>query len=100
MNLTNGNTELLATKQVYGAVAQGRTVVMIIGEKTVTMDHDTAFNLAAMLRHAAAQVKRATGDLSVGKIRGVATLTDANADEMRAQLSRDGTAVFVGRKPD
>jgi len=88
--------ETLATRQTYGCYAQGTNVIMVVGDKQCQMDYNTAFQLSAFLRHAAHEAKKAAGDFGI-RITGVATLTDANADELKAQLSHDGTAVFSGR---
>ena len=87
------------TKQKYGCYLNDTNVVMVIGDKQCTMTYEVAFELSAFLRHVATQAKMNAGDKSI-RLTGIATLTDANADEMKAQLRRDATAVFVGRKPD
>lgn len=70
-------------------------VELVIGDKSVRMDYDTANKMAVMLRGMARKAKRNAGDHSL-KIVGFADLTDAVADELKAQRKRDGTAIFVG----
>lgn len=85
-------------RQQYGCYLNGTNVVMVLGDKQCTMDYNVAFELSSFLRHVATQAKMNAGDTSL-RLTGIATLTDANADEMKAQLSRDSTAIFSGRKP-
>jgi hypothetical protein len=77
----------------YGTRVEGIDVVMTLGTREVRMDYDTAIKLAAFLGHSGRQAKRRAGDNSRSWI-GCATLTDANLDELQAERSRDGTAVF------
>jgi hypothetical protein len=78
----------------YGTRVEGIDVVMTLGTKEVRVDYATAIKLAAFLGHSGRQAKRKAGDGGRSWI-GCATLTDANLDELEAQRSRDGTAVFI-----
>jgi alpha-glucuronidase len=77
----------------YGVRVEGTVVVMTIGKKNVRMDYETALKLSAFLRHGGRMAKRISGDQS-RKWTVFSDLTDANLDELEAQRSRDGTAVF------
>ena len=81
----------MAKPQVlYSAQARGREVVLQVGIRTLTMEYDAALKMAAMLFQAGKDAKRQAGD-SAPMIFGLGTLSDANADEMKAQKQRDGT---------
>jgi hypothetical protein len=86
--------EKLMKRTPYGVRLEGLDVVVTLGDKACRMDYDTALNLAAFLYHAGKMAKRLSGDESV-RIIGLADLTDGNAEEMKAQMSRDRTAVFA-----
>lgn len=86
--------EKIMRRTMYGTRVEGVDVVLTIGNKAVRMDYETALKLSAFLRHSGRLAKRAAGDQS-RKFTVVADLTDANADELEAQRSRDGTAVFT-----
>jgi len=81
-------------KQLYGARVEGVDVVMIVGDKECRMEYRVALNLAAMLYSSGKEAKAAAGDHST-EIVGLARLTDANLDELKAQRSKDRTAVFA-----
>ena len=85
--------ERILKQTSYGTRVEGVNVVLTVGDKALTMDYETALKLSTFLRHCGRLAKRAAGDSS-RKWTVVADLTDANADEMEAQISRDGTAVF------
>lgn len=86
--------EKLMKRTPYGVRVEGIDVLLTIGPKLVRMDYDTANKMAVFLRHAGRIAKKRAGDHSV-KVVGFADLTDAYADELEAQRSRDGTAVLA-----
>lgn len=86
--------ESLLARTPYGVTTEGTDVVMTIGTNQCRMDYATALKLATFLYHSASMAKRAAGDFSRNMI-GLATLTDANAEELKAEMSRDRTAVFA-----
>lgn len=88
--------EKILRQTPYGVRAEGTVVVMSIGTKEVQMEYEVALKLSAFLRHAGRAAKRAAGDHSK-HFTVYADLTDANMDELQAQMSRDGTAVFSGK---
>lgn len=85
--------EKILKQTPYGVRVEGTVVVMTIGKKNCRMDYDTALKLSAFLRNGGRQAKRNAGDGAM-KFTVYADLTDANLDELDAQRSRDGTAVF------
>lgn len=85
--------EALMKRTPFGTRVEGVDVVVTLGPKCVRMDYHTAHKLAVFLRHSARIAKKRAGDESRILI-PFADLTDANADELEAQISRDGTAVF------
>ena len=85
--------EKILKNTLFGVRAEGVEVVMTIGTKAVRMDYKTANRLAVFLRHGGRQAKKNSHDGGIDLI-GFADLTDAHADEMEAQMSRDRTAVF------
>lgn len=85
--------EKLLKQTPYGVRLEGVDVVMTIGTKAVRMEYGVALKLSAFLRNAGRQAKRKAGDESQ-RFTVFADLTDANLDELEAQKSRDGTAVF------
>lgn len=87
-------SEKILKRAGYGTRVDGTNVVMTLGNKEVTMEYQVALTLAAFLHHSGKQAKRAAGDFSRRMI-GIGTLTDANLDELQAQRSRDGTAVYT-----
>lgn len=86
--------EQLLKQTPYGVTVEGVDVVMQVGTATCRMDYTTAIKLGTFLYHGGKMAKRNAGDASRGVI-GIATLTDASADELEAQFSRDRTAVFA-----
>lgn len=88
--------EKILKQTPYGVRVEGKTVVLTIGPKNVRMDYSVALKMSAFLRHAGRYAKRAAGDEG-RRFTVFADLTDANLDELEAQRSRDGTAVFSGR---
>jgi hypothetical protein len=86
--------EKLMARTPYGVRVEGVDVVMTVGDKACRMDYSTAMKLAIFLYHSGKQAKKAAGDQSF-RLVGIADLTDANADELEAQISRDRTAVFA-----
>jgi hypothetical protein len=86
--------EKILKRTPFGTRVEGVDVHMTIGEKAVRMDYQTALKLSAFLRHAGRLAKRNAGD-QARNFTVYADLTDANADELLAQLSRDRTSVFA-----
>lgn len=85
--------EKLLRNTIYGVEKEGTEVVMTLGRAKCKMDYNVALNLAAMLYSAGKAAKAAAGDDSM-RVIGLARLTDANAEEIKAHLSRDRTAAF------
>lgn len=85
--------EKLMARTPFGTRVEGVDVVMTVGDKACRMDYSTALKLAVFLYHSGKVAKRVAGDES-RRIIGIADLTDGNADELEAQISRDRTAVF------
>lgn len=75
---------------------EGVHVLLTLGSRSVSLDYDTANRLAVLLRGHARAAKRNAGDHSL-KVIGFADLTDATLEELKAQRSRDTTAIFTGR---
>lgn len=88
--------EKILKRTIYGVRVEGIDVLMTIGPKVVTMDYATALKLSAFLRNGGRLAKRNAGDQG-RHFTVFADLTDANMDELEAQQSRDGTAVFNRR---
>jgi hypothetical protein len=88
--------EKIMCRTPYGVRVEGTLVVMTIGPKAVTMPYEVAFKLSAFLRNGGRLAKKAAGDQS-RIFTPFANLTDANLDELEAQRSRDGTAVYNGK---
>lgn len=86
--------EQLLARTPYGVSVEGLDVVMTIGTAQCRMDYATALKLATFLYHSGSMAKRNAGDFAKNII-GLATLTDGNAEELKADLSRDRTAVFA-----
>ena len=82
-----------AKRTQYGVAIEGVQVKLIIGNRWFLMGYEDANKLAVMLRGQARKAKQNAGDHSL-KVIGFADLTDAVVDELEAQRSRDGTAVF------
>jgi hypothetical protein len=78
----------------YSCTNHEHVVVLTVGGKKLKMDHHTAFRMAAFLHHSATQAKTYTGDMG-HTIIGIGTLTDAVAEELKAQKRRDATAALV-----
>lgn len=80
----------------YGVVVRGTTVVLQIrGQDALVLDWVTAVRMAHFLRHGSRIAKANAGLSGIAvPVAGFADLTDANLDELEAQKSRDGTAVF------
>jgi hypothetical protein len=76
-----------------GVRVEGVDVVLTIGKAEHRMEYALALKIATFLYYGAKVAKKAAGDESL-QIIGIADLTDANLEEMKAQRSRDGTAVF------
>lgn len=86
--------EQLLAKTPYGVTTEGIDVVMTIGTAQCRMDYQTALKLATFLYHSGKMAKHNAGNFAVDMI-GLATLTDGNAEEMKAEFNRDRTAVFA-----
>lgn len=89
-------TEVLGRRSPINVRVEGVTVVLTLGDRSVSLDYDTANRLAVLLRGNGKIAKQNAGDLSV-KVIGFANLTDANLDELRIQKSRDTMARFTLR---
>lgn len=74
----------------------GTQVVLTINGTAFVMGYDFANRLAVLLRGHGKMAKRNAGDFST-KVFGFGNLTDAVADELKAQRTRDGTAGFTLR---
>jgi hypothetical protein len=84
--------EKILRQTPYGVRVEGEIVVMTIGPKCVRMDYTTAIKLSAFLRHGGRMAKRNAGDESQ-KFTVFADLTDANAEELRARMNKNGTII-------
>lgn len=80
----------------FGFRTEGKLVVMTIDDTDIAMDYALAFKVSASLNQVARKAKRLAGDISV-HMNMIATLTDANADELEQQIERDGTSAFIPR---
>ena len=89
-------SETVMRRTQFGARVDGVNVVVLIGNRPFTMDYDTANRLAVVIRGCAKKAKSVAGDTSV-KVFGFADLTDGTLEQLKAQRSRDGTAVFLRR---
>lgn len=85
--------ETLSRRAPISVRVEGVTVVLTLGDRSVSLDYDTANRLAVLLRGNGKIAKRNAGDLSV-KLIGFANLTDAVMEEHKIQKSRDPTAVY------
>ena len=85
--------ETLSRRAPISVAVDGVTVVLTLGDRSVSLDYDTANRLAVLLRGNGKIAKRNAGDLSV-KLIGFANLTDAVMEEHKIQKSRDATAVY------
>lgn len=75
----------------------GRPMVeMTIGTGLVTMDYSMAIKLGTFLRYAGKEAKRLSGDVSK-LFTIVADLTDANAEQFGANISKDRKSVYARR---
>ena len=81
-------------KAPVGVDVDGIYVTLTLGNRAVSLTYDTANRLAVLLRGHARQAKRNAGDHSL-KVIGFANLADATLDELKAQKSRDTTAIFL-----
>ena len=89
--------EKILKQTPFGVRTEGQVVVMTVGTKCCRMDYKTALKLGMFLRNGARDAKRNAGDNS--KVWSVfADLTDGNLEELKAERSRDGTAVFHAGK--
>lgn len=86
--------EKILKQTPYGVRVEGVDVVMTIGRANVTMNYETAIKLSAFLRNAGRLAKRIAGDES-RRFTVYADLTDANADELGAVLSKDRKTIAV-----
>lgn len=77
----------------YQVKAEGSLVKMMLGNVPVTMDYNTALQIAQFLRISGRQAKANAGDRSFS-IRSYGMLTDAEQDERNLQKLRDVTARF------
>lgn len=88
--------EKILSRTQFGTRVEGVDVVVTLGNKECRMDYQTALKLSAFLRHSGRLAKRHAGD-QARTFTVFADLTDANLDELEAQRSRDGSAVFSRR---
>ena len=88
---------MLFKETKFGFRLEGTHVVMTIDNVDIAMDHALAFKLSASLNQIARRAKRLSGDLST-HINLIATLTDANQDELDAQHHRDATIVNLSTR--
>ena len=88
--------EHILKRTPYGVRVEGVNVVMTIGQKSAVMGYEEALTLAAFLRNGGREAKRNAGDFD-SKFTVYANLTDGNLDELKAQRSKDGTAVFKNK---
>ena len=86
--------ERLSKRAAISVEVRGVRVLLTLGDRSVSLDYDTANRLAVLLRGHGKIAKRNSGDLSVRLI-GFANLTDATLEELKAQRSRDSTAMFI-----
>jgi len=77
--------------QPYRVYPDGELVTMEFGNVPITVDYNTALDLARYLRIAGRKAKAAAGDNSF-TIKAFGLLTDAEADEKEAQKRQ----VFTG----
>ena len=85
--------EKILKQTPFGVRVEGVDVVMTVGTKCCRMDYNTALKLGMFLRNGARTAKRNAGDSSQAW-QVFADLTDKNLDDLNAERSRDGTAVF------
>lgn len=88
--------ERILARTPFGTRVEGVDVVMTLGDKACRMDYQTALKLSAFLRASAREAKRRAGDGSM-ILTVSADLTDGNLEDLEAERSRDGTAVFNRR---
>jgi hypothetical protein len=86
--------EKILKQTPYGVRVEGTKVVMTVGRGVLTMDYQTALKLSAFLRNGGRLAKRAAGDES-RKFTVFADLTDANAEELKAKIERNGKSVYL-----
>lgn len=86
--------EVLGRRSPISVCTEGVTVILTLGNRSVSLDYDTANRLAVLLRGHGRIAKQNAGDMSL-KIIGFAHLTDANLDELKAQRSRNGGATIM-----
>ena len=86
--------ELLTAHCALSAKTNGHMVEVTVGDRAFTLDYDTAFRFAVLIFGHAKKAKRNVGNYSPA-VYGFADLTDANMDELKAQRSRDSTAIFI-----
>lgn len=87
-------TEVLGRRSPISVCTEGVTVVLTLGNRSVSLDYDTANRLAVLLRGHGKMAKQNAGDVSL-KVIGFANLTDATLDELRAQKSRNSGATCI-----
>lgn len=92
--------EKILERTPYGCrvvMVGGRPMVeMTIGKGLVTMDYKMAIELGSFLRYSGKLAKKLSGDVSK-HFTVVADLTDANADELNANISKDRKSVYARR---
>ena len=88
--------EQLSRRAPISVRVEGITVVLTLGNRSVSLDYDTANRLAVLLRGYGREAKRNAGDVSL-KIVGFAHLTDGVMDELKAQKNSIGTSIYALR---
>ena len=88
--------ETLSSRTPISVRVEGVTVVLTLGNKSLSLDYDTANRLAVLLRGNGKIAKRNAGDVSL-KVIGFANLTDATLDEIQAQKRNIGTNTYALR---
>lgn len=82
-------------KTNYTVKAEGSMVNLQFGNIPISMDYNTALQLAQFLRISGREAKANAGDRSM-LVRAHGVITDAESDERKRQSMFDPTASFVG----
>lgn len=88
------DAEVIGRGDVLAARANGVHVEIMVGHRVFQLDYERALKFAIIIGGHAKIAKRNAGDHST-RVYGFANLTDARLDELKAQRSRDNTAVFL-----
>lgn len=84
--------EVLGRKSPISVRTEGVTVLLTLGNRSVSLDYDTANRLAVLLRGHGRIAKQNAGDMSL-KVIGFAHLTDGNLDELKAR--QNGSVTYM-----